>query len=352
MSKWASLISGKADDSLVLQARKYLESTQSLPSASTLSDGSRFGILIGFHSHLEYFRECIESVVRAVNITAETYVELIVVNDDPSVDSIILKEILDHTSLPHLVRTNKANLGICRSINEAIPHIQSEWVLHLDCDDLLEREAISTLQTHIRNYPGVRFISSRVIDITESGAIMAYRLRDETPVDLIENNYASHLKAIRKDLHEEIGFFNPLFEGCQDFEFALRTALFERLLFVPEYLYRYRWHDFSQTVGNSDRQNETILRIRQTYLLAIDWILHGVCGVSVFFKGPHSEIWTSKVLISDSTKAKDPLIKITVHISTPFSQAKLKLLIVRLAAEAISACYKNATSDPVEISFA
>jgi glycosyltransferase involved in cell wall biosynthesis len=275
--------------------------------------------------------------VRAVQQSPNTYVELLIVNDDPSVDSAILKEVVESTTLPSLVRTNKANIGNCRSINEAIPHAQSEWILHLDCDDTLDESAILVLQDTIRRFPGIRFISSRVIDVTESGDVMAYRLRDESPVDLIENNYASHLKAIRKDIHDEIGLFNPRFEGCQDFEFALRSALSERLLFIPQYLYRYRWHDSSQTVGQSHRQNETILRVRQTYLLAIDWILHGVCGVSLCFEGPHAETWTSKVLITPSTESQSSPIQITVHVSTPFSRGHLKLLTVQLAAEAVKA---------------
>jgi hypothetical protein len=167
---------------------------------------------------------------------------------------------------------------------------------------------------------------------------MAYRLRDETPVDLIENNYASHLKAIRKDLHDDIGLFNPQFEGCQDFEFALRAAISERLLFIPQYLYQYRWHDSSQTVGQSHRQNETILRVRQTYLLAIDWILHGVCGVSLRFGGPQSESWTSKVSVAASPDSQADPIQITVHVSSPFTREDLKLLMIQVASEAVRAC--------------
>ena len=337
-SRWASKISGKSEDELVSQARRYLESTQSLPVTTTLSDGSRFTVLIGFHSHLQYFRECIDSVVRAVQQSPQTYVELLIVNDDPSVDSTILREVVESTTLPSLVRTNKANIGICRSINEAIPHAKSEWILHLDCDDTLDKNAILVLQDTIRRFPGVRFISSRVIDVTESGNVMAYRLRDESPVDLIENNYASHLKAIRKDLHDEIGLFNPQFEGCQDFEFALRAALSERLLFIPQYLYRYRWHDSSQTVGQSHRQNETIIRVRQTYLLAIDWILHGVSGVSLCFEGPQAESWTSKVSVASLPDPQANPIQITAHVSSPFTRDHLKILMIKAASEAVRAC--------------
>jgi hypothetical protein len=336
-SRWASKVSGKSEEELVSQARRYLDSTQSLPVTTTHSDGTRFTVLIGFHSHLQYFRECIDSVVRAVQQSPNTYVELLIVNDDPSVDSAILKEVVESSSIPSLVRTNKANVGICRSINDAIPHSKSEWILHLDCDDTLDESAVLVLQDTIRRFPGVRYISSRVIDVTESGNVMAYRLRDETPVDLIENNYASHLKAIRKDLHDEIGLFNPSFEGCQDFEFALRSALCERLLFIPQYLYRYRWHDSSQTVGQSNRQNETILRIRQTYLLAIDWILHGVCGVSLRFEGPHAETWTSKVLVIPPKESQSSPIQITAHVSSPFTREHLKLLMIQAASEAVKA---------------
>lgn len=324
-SQWAALITGKPESSLEHQARNYISAQQSITPPASLSDQATFTILIGFHSHLEHFSDCITSVADAHKTLPESCIQLIVINDDPRVHSSKLEEIIASTPLNALIRSNKANLGICRSFNETLPHVQGEWILLLDCDDRLRENCLLTLHRTIKKHPGIRFISSRCVDIDAAGQVLAYRLRDESPVDLIRNNFASHLKAIRKDLFDDIGIFDGQFEGCQDFEFALRTSLFEQILFIPEYLYEYRWHDTTQTVGNCNRQNEIIIRTRQTYLLAIEWILHGIRGIGIHFTGPYADTWAKKI------PAETGNATIEVEATAPFSSRLHRLLLIQAA---------------------
>jgi glycosyltransferase involved in cell wall biosynthesis len=198
LSQWATQITGIPETTLDRQARDYIRTQQSVHPPATESDSITFTILIGFHTHLDFFKDCINSVAAAASKTPGVFLELLIVNDDPTITTASLESIVATTELQSMIRTNHANLGICRSINESLPHVKGEWILYLDCDDRLSSEAIVKLQDRIRSHPGIRFISSRAVDLDESGLPLAYRLRDESPVDLIDNNYASHLKAIRK----------------------------------------------------------------------------------------------------------------------------------------------------------
>ena len=339
LSQWATQITGISEQKLDSQAREYMRSQQSIPPSATASDSITFTILIGFHTHLDFFKSCINSVAAAAASAPEVFLELLIVNDDPSISTTSLEEIVNGTDLQSLIRSNHANLGICRSINESLPHARGEWVLYLDCDDLLSPDAIVTLQRTIRNHPGIRFISSRAVDLNEDGLTFAYRLRDESPEDLIKNNYASHLKAIRKDLNQEIGGFDALYEGCQDFEFALRASLFDRLLFIPDYLYQYRWHDRSQTVENCNHQNNMMIKVRQTYLLAIQWILHGPNEIMIRTIGKHAAEWTKKIPVSTG----QPLWSIDLEASVPFSPNLYKLLLIRIAGRTVDAISRGKT---------
>ncbi len=332
-SQWASEITGIEEVILDAQTRDYLKRQQSVPPSATSSNVATFTVLVGFHTHINYFQQCIESIVAASSKSPDTFLELLLINDDPNVDSAALEQMVATTQLQNLIRSNKVNLGICRSINATIPHARGEWILHLDCDDRLDPKAIVTLRKVIEKHPGIRFISSRSADIDEKGRILAYRLRDESPVDLIQNNYASHLKAIRRDLHKDIAGFDPFFEGCQDYEFALRAALFERLLFIPDYLYQYRWHESSQTVGNCNHQNEVMLRVRQTYLLAVHWILNGISQVSLSISGDHADDWKNKI----STPGGTINLHLGLEASSPFSQKLHKLMIIKAATLTIEA---------------
>jgi hypothetical protein len=336
-SQWASLITGISEEELDAQARQYIREQQSITPSATESDSATFTILIGFHTHLHFFQECINSVAAAASKAPEVFLEVLIVNDDPSIHSSRLDQIVEKTELQSLIRSNHANLGICRSINETLPHAKGEWIIYLDCDDRLHPDAIVVLQKTIRSHPGIRFISSRAVDLDESGRIFAYRLRDETPVDLIQNNYASHLKAIRRDLHHDIGGFHPMFEGCQDFELAVRTALFERLLFIPDYLYQYRWHDRSQTVGNCDHQNEMMIRVRQTYLLAIHWLIHGINGVAITCTGKQASQWAKKIPDNPGIHSRS----VQLEADSFFTPHLYKLWVITLATEVVFAKSTN-----------
>lgn len=341
LSQWAAQITGIPEEKLDSQARDYIRSQQSIPPSATASDSITFTILIGFHTHLDFFKSCINSVAAAASKAPEVFLELLIVNDDPSISTTLLENIVSETELQSLIRSNHANLGICRSINESLPHAKGEWILYLDCDDQLLPNAIVSLQRSIRNHPGIRFISSRAVDLDEDGFTFAYRLRDESPVDLIENNYASHLKAIRKDLNQEIGGFDALYEGCQDFEFALRASLFDRLLFIPDYLYQYRWHDKSQTVDNCNHQNNMMIKVRQTYLLAIQWILHGPNEIMIRPVGNYAMNWAKKIPAS----AGHHSWSVEVDTSQPFSRNGYKLLLIRIAGKTVEAISNGKTGE-------
>ena len=77
---------------------------------------------------------------------------------------------------------------------------------------------------------------------------------------------AGHLKAIRRDLFEDIGYLDPRFELCQDYEYALRTGVNEPILKIVEPLYRYRWHKKTQSVSRANRQKIIHDRIQRQYL--------------------------------------------------------------------------------------
>jgi glycosyltransferase involved in cell wall biosynthesis len=344
-SRWASQITGIKEEILDSQARHYLHSQQSRSPSATSSDIATFTVYVGFHTHLKYLNECVTSIAKAASNAPETFLQLLLINDDPSVDNSLLEKVVAGTQLQSLIFSNKINLGICRSINSTLAQAQGDWIIHLDCDDRLSPDAIVVLRKFISLHPGVRFISSRSVDIDEDGSILAYRLREQTPVDLIENNYASHLKAIRKDLHEDIGNFDPLFEGCQDFEFALRTALFEQILFIPDYLYQYRWHDSSQTVGNCDHQNEVMIRVRQTYLLAIEWILNGPKEILIHPTGNHAKEWSKKILGSPGNSRWI----IDLETESPFSDRLYKILLITISGMIISSVSKGETRSAFSI---
>jgi glycosyltransferase involved in cell wall biosynthesis len=336
-SKWASELVGVSSLQLEEEAKKYIAHIQAGPfparvDAACFLEQPRFTILICFHHHLNYFKRCLDSIKDACSRSPTSYVEILIINDDPSISSALLMAQVSASLQEKItLHSHEKNLGICRSANQAIECAQGEWILHLDCDDRLTPDVFSILEKRIQENPHRRYISSRAVDIDGEGNVLSWRLRPECPKDLIDNNVASHLKIIRKDLHGDLGLFNPIFEGCQDYEFALRTAIHEPLCFISDYLYQYRWHDQSQTVSHNKRQNFTANRIRQTYLLALYWINHGIQNIQWNITGPSAASWTEHYSAFQDQSAPPEGYIVTVKATAPYQEYRWKLLLVQIA---------------------
>lgn len=228
-----------------------------------------FTIAIPFFRHLDFFATCLASLPAAIQ---GADCEVIVVNDDPSIpDAALLRRAPAAVKSRLQIINPGRNIGITHALNAAIRAAHHEWVVFLDCDDALEPGALATLRGAIAAHPQVRYISSCMIDIDEDDLVLRYRRRCAAATCLATSGMlAGHLKAVRTDAFAELGALEPAFNGCQDYEFALRLSLHEPILHLPDYLYRYRWHDKTQSVSSAQRQQVTTSRILD-FIRAVEW---------------------------------------------------------------------------------
>lgn len=245
------------------------EAYEDVPSSSAVPT---YSIVTPYYRHKEFFKRCacavgelIDSDVRA---TGATRIEWLIVNDDPSQSANDMLEMIPQSTRPFVrILSDGANKGITHRLNEGIEAAHSEWLLFLDCDDLIQPNATAVLDHYIRTFPQCRYISSAIIDIDEQDRILRYRRHEAPPNTMFHRGMlAGHLKAVRRDLVNEIGYYKVEFSGCQDYDFALRAALREPLLLIPEYLYKYRWHGASQSVGSFQRQERIATSVRRGFL--------------------------------------------------------------------------------------
>lgn len=235
-----------------------------------------FTIIIPFARHLELFKRCLESVARLAE-DQKYPLEVVIVNDDAGHSDDQLRDLIPPAPrATAVVSGNAQSRGIANALNTGIALARNEWILFLDCDDLIEADALTRLSTHIVTHPTVRYISSNMIDIDEQDGILRYRRRVASPATLLANGMlAGHLKCIRRDVFEDYGLLDPTVDGCQDYDLALKVSFAEPLLFIQDYLYRYRWHTKTQTVSQSARQAALTRAIVRKYKRAA-MIEHGL----------------------------------------------------------------------------
>ena len=250
--------------------RAFLAQRSTPDSVAAKDDCGGFSIVTPFFRHMDLFRDTAESVHHlAQNEAASEYpLEWVVVNDDPAIDDDELMRRIPEGLRPQvrLIPSEEPG-GIVHALNTGIRHSVHRWVLFLDCDDLIESNAIAVLTHYQRLLPRCRYISSSMVDIDESGTVVRFRGHEQPPERLADlGMFAGHLKAVRRDLFDDVGYLDPNFGLAQDYEFALRVAMEEPILQMPEPLYRYRWHGQTQSVSRAAQQAAIADRVRIKYL--------------------------------------------------------------------------------------
>ena len=250
--------------------RAYLGERRPPNTVAEMTDCNGFSIITPFHRHLRFFEKAAASVDRLAHGEAAvgSTLEWVIVNDDSTVSGEDIIQRIParlHAAVRQIRPAGPG--GIVDALNSGIRQSRYRWILFLDCDDEIEPNAIAVLNHYRQRFPRCRYLSSSMTDIDEHDDVLRFR-GNEHPIDRLFDvgMLAGHLKAIRRDLFDEIGYLDPRFEPCQDYEFALRTALQEPLLKIPESLYRYRWHKETQSVSRAQRQNVIHRRIQREYM--------------------------------------------------------------------------------------
>lgn len=136
------------------------------------------------------------------------------------------------------------NRGISAATNLGLAACTGEWILLLDHDDELGREALPAIAQAIERYPDAGWIYTDEDKIDVRGEHCEPHLKSTyDPLLGLGQHYASHLSAVRKELIDEVGGMREGFEGSQDHDLWLRcTARLrpEQVVHVPRICYHWR----------------------------------------------------------------------------------------------------------------
>lgn len=258
------------DSNFFIDVTKYKDHNKHCPSSKSKPS---FTLITSYFKHFEYFKECISSVsVMFDHFKDADRFEWIILNDDPARSFTDLYELIpDGLHRVTRIISDGKNRGIVKRLNEGVESSKYQWILFLDCDDLINSNSLNVLTHYIREFPHARYISSCSIDIDEKGKELRQNLRFKGPDGLFSQGMIlGHLKAIRKDLLNDYEGFDPRFEGCQDYDLALRVVKSEPVLMIPDHLYRYRWHKNTQSISNDE------LQLYTTKLILLNLIIGSV----------------------------------------------------------------------------
>lgn len=239
-------------------ATKPTGSIQNATLATASEDlGPRFSIIVPVYEHLSYLKACLDS---ALNQTFDDYE--VVIYDDASPDPKVAELLCKYSEHPKArVHFGTQNLGISRATNRAIALSTGQYISFLDCDDVLEADALARVSAYLDKHPDTDFVYTNRIDIDDDGKEVNrwdFSMRALSPPaeELMIGMFTSHFKAIRRSAFRAAGLFRAEFDSVQDYEISLRLAESCRLGFLNEYPYRHRVHGGQTTKREIERADE------------------------------------------------------------------------------------------------
>jgi len=134
------------------------------------------------------------------------------------------------------------NGGIVAASNGALALATGEFVVLLDHDDRLHPDALALVNEAIGASSDIDYVYTDEDKIDERGRHASPFLKpDWSPERMRTQMYTCHLSVLRRSLVEQLGGFDPEFEGSQDWDLVLRATERARAVrHVPRVLYHWR----------------------------------------------------------------------------------------------------------------
>lgn len=157
------------------------------------------------------------------------------------------------------------NKGISENTNEALKMASGEYVVFLDHDDIMSRNALYevmlVLEKGLKEEGGfltntVKMVYSDEDKCDDDRTVyFDHHIKPDFDIDLLRtNNYICHLLTVRRELALEVGGLDKDYDGAQDHDFIFKCVerlKREEIVHIPKVLYHWRSH-ISSTATNPD----------------------------------------------------------------------------------------------------
>jgi GT2 family glycosyltransferase len=140
------------------------------------------------------------------------------------------------------LRRRERNGGIVAASNDALAMARGEFVALLDHDDELHPDALTLVNEALLGDPEADYVYTDEDKINRLGRHSGSFFKPGwSPERMRTQMYTCHLSVMRRSLVEEVGGFDPEFEGSQDWDLVLKvTERARSVQHVPKVLYHWR----------------------------------------------------------------------------------------------------------------
>ncbi|MEO6327601.1 MAG: glycosyltransferase family A protein [Ginsengibacter sp.] len=187
----------------------------------------------------KYITEAIESVL------ASTYLnfELIIVDDFSEDETVSIAQTFAVKDVRILVHVNKENLGQFQNRNYAASLAKGEYIMYVDSDDTIAKDAIEHIVTHLTNHPGCNF---GMIYLGKDACEPFVLSPEQAVYNHLFKKTILHIgpggTILNRKFFTEIGGYPTSYGAAGDMYFNIKAASNTSIVFLPYNYLTYRKH--------------------------------------------------------------------------------------------------------------
>lgn len=226
-------------------------------------------VVMPVYNSEQYLKESVESILNQ----SFTDFEFIIMNDGSTDNSAeIIKGYLQDSRIKFI--DSKENKGNYARRNEGNRLSKGKYICVMDADDIAFTNRLEVQYTTMENNPTVIACGSAYL-IMQQGFCYRPQAYELIKVMLIFNNMFLHPSLIiRKDVLEEIGFYNEKFYFSADYDLMCRLSVKGKVINLTDILMKYRKHTKQISTEHQNTQSEFANAIRLKYLKRCGIILN------------------------------------------------------------------------------
>lgn len=212
-----------------------------------------FSVITASYNKAEHIGKTIESVL------SQTFKdwELIIVDDASSDNSV---EMIKSFSNDKRIRSyvNEKNLGYPSTLDKLIKLAKGEIIGILDCDDMLEPNALDEVINFYKKNPRAEFVYTQFQYCDENINFIKKGYCNSIPENKsnLHLNCISHFKTFKKDLYLKTSGYDASIINADDKDIIYKFEELTKPLFLDKQLYKFRVLPESMSHGRKKRSGE------------------------------------------------------------------------------------------------
>lgn len=189
---------------------------------------TRFSVVIPLYNKENFIEDTLRSVL---DQTFQDF-ELLLINDRSADKSLENAKKVKDPRIKHI--QHSVNKGLSASRNTGIRSAQSNYIAFLDADDLWKPNFLEKIDFLIANYPDAALYATKYEVLLKGNKLIThdFQIKNFKNNGIVPNYFESNLNqsiyypsclCVRKDVFEDVGYYNEAVNYSEDIDFNIRA---------------------------------------------------------------------------------------------------------------------------------